>query len=187
MQRQLSPVVSVVWTYNGMSAQEMQDRILIKHERQMASLVDDIERIEANSYTGVGVIKVYLHEGADVSRAISQLSSCAQTVLKSVSRNITPPLIVRYSATDVSVIPLSLASRFLPDQHLTDIGQQVLRPNLAGRSISPDGCPYRPYAASEAGMRNRKFGRATDMRTLPDSFRMSAVKGPVRWRNQEVQ
>jgi multidrug efflux pump subunit AcrB len=125
------PVVSVVWTYNGMSAQEMQDRILIKHERQMASLVDDIARIEANSYTGVGVIKVYLHEGADVSRAISQLASCAQTVLKSMPRNITPPLIVRYSATDVSVIQLSLASRFLPDQRLTDIGQQVLRPNLA--------------------------------------------------------
>lgn len=125
------PVVSVVWTYNGMSAQEMQDRILIKHERQMASLVDDIARIEANSYTGVGVIKVYLHEGADVSRAITQLASCAQTVLKSMPRNITPPLIVRYSATDVSVIQLSLASRFLPDQRLTDIGQQVLRPNLA--------------------------------------------------------
>ncbi len=71
------PVVSVVWTYSGMSAQEIQDRILVKHERQMASLVDDISRIEANSYDGVGVIKVYLHQGADVSRAVSQLSSCA--------------------------------------------------------------------------------------------------------------
>lgn len=125
------PVVSVVWTYNGMSAEEMQDRILVKHERQMASLVDDIGRIEANSYTGVGVIKVFLHEGADVSRAVSQLASCAQTVLKSMPRNITPPLIVRYSATDVPVIQLALASRFLPDQRLTDLGQQVLRPNLA--------------------------------------------------------
>lgn len=125
------PVVSVVWTYNGMSAQEMQDLILAKHERQMASLVDDIARIEANSYTGVGVIKVYLHQGADVSRAITQLASCAQTVLKSMPRNITPPLIVRYSATDASVIQLSLASQFLPDRRLTDLGQQVLRPNLA--------------------------------------------------------
>jgi multidrug efflux pump subunit AcrB len=125
------PVVSVVWTYGGMSAEEMQDRILIKHERQMASLVDDIARIEANSYTGVGVIKVYLHEGADVSRAITQLASSALTVLKSMPRNITPPLIVRYSATDVSVIQLSLASKFLPDSRLTDLGQQVLRPNLA--------------------------------------------------------
>ncbi|MGA2439630.1 MAG: efflux RND transporter permease subunit [Tepidisphaeraceae bacterium] len=125
------PVVSVVWTYNGMSAEEIQNRILVKHERQMASLVDDISRLEANSYTGVGVIKVYLHEGADVSRAVSQLSSCAQTVLKSMPRNITPPLIIRYGATDVPIIQLSIASRFLPDQRMTDFGQQVLRPDLA--------------------------------------------------------
>jgi multidrug efflux pump subunit AcrB len=61
------PVVSVVWTYNGMNANDIQNRILTLHERQMASLVDDISRIEANSYDGVGVEKVYLHEGADVA------------------------------------------------------------------------------------------------------------------------
>ena len=76
------PVVSVVWTYNGMSAPEIQDRIVTLHERQLASIVDDIARIEANSYAGVGVIKVYLHEGADVSRAVSQLASSALVVLK---------------------------------------------------------------------------------------------------------
>src|SRR5271170_6516653 len=63
------PVVSVVWTYSGMSPQDMQNRILTLHERQLASLVDDIARIEATSYNGVGVEKVYLHEGADVTRA----------------------------------------------------------------------------------------------------------------------
>src|ERR1041384_2110095 len=125
------PVVSVVWTYGGMAADDIQDRILVKHERQMASLVDDIERIDAASYTGVGVIKVYLHEGADVSRAVSQLTSCAQTVLKSMPRNITPPLIIRYGATDVPIIQLSLSSTALPDEKLTDFGQQVLRPSLA--------------------------------------------------------
>lgn len=136
------PVVSVVWTYSGMSADEIQNRILIKHERQMASLVDDISRMEANSYNGVGVIKVYLHEGADVSRAVSQLTSSAQTVLKSMPRNITPPLIIRYGATDVPILQLSLSSDSLPDQKLTDFGQQVLRPALAvvrGASV-----PY-PY------------------------------------------
>ena len=75
------PVVSVVWTYNGMCADDIQDRILTPHERQMASLVDDISRMEASSYTGVGVIKVYLHEGADVSRAVSQLSSKPRRVV----------------------------------------------------------------------------------------------------------
>jgi multidrug efflux pump subunit AcrB len=75
------PVVAVVWTYNGMSAEDMQNRILTLHQRQLASLVDDISRIEAVSYQGVGVEKVYLHEGADVTRAISQLASSALVVL----------------------------------------------------------------------------------------------------------
>src|SRR5436305_4729965 len=97
------PVVSVVWSYNGMSPAEMQNRILAMHERQLASLVDDIERIEANSYSGVGVIRVYLHDGADVSRAVSQLSSSALVVLKYMPRNITPPLIIRFGATDVPI------------------------------------------------------------------------------------
>src|SRR5579859_5172026 len=76
------PVVSVVWTYNGMNAADIQNRILTLHERQMASLVDDIGHIEATSYNGVGVEKIYLHEGADVTRAVSQLASSALVVLK---------------------------------------------------------------------------------------------------------
>ena len=136
------PVVSVVWTYNGMSAMDMQNRILALHERQLASLVDDIARIEANSYVGVGVIKVYLHEGADVSRAISQLGSSALVVLKYMPRNITPPLILRYGATDVPIIQLSLSSNTVTDTALNDLGQNIIRPALAvvrGASI-----PY-PY------------------------------------------
>jgi multidrug efflux pump subunit AcrB len=136
------PVVSVVWTYNGMSAPEIQNRILALHERQLASLVDDISRIEANSYNGVGVIKVYLHEGADVSRAISQLGSSALVVLKYMPRNITPPLILRYGATDVPIIQLSLSSNTLTDTALNDLGQNIIRPGLAvvrGASV-----PY-PY------------------------------------------
>ena len=136
------PVVSVVWTYNGMSADEIQNRIVALHERQLASLVDNIERIEANSYQGVGVIRVYLQEGADVSRAVSQLSSSALVVLKYMPRSITPPLIVRFGATDVPIIQLALSSRSLTDTKLNDLGQNVIRPDLAvvrGASV-----PY-PY------------------------------------------
>src|SRR6204780_3015501 len=125
------PVVSVVWTYNGMSATDIQNRILTLHERQMASLVDDISRIEATSYQGVGVEKVYLHEGADVSRAVSQLASSALVVLKYMPPNITPPLVIRYGATDVPIIQLSLSSNSLPDTKLNDLGQNVIRPALA--------------------------------------------------------
>jgi multidrug efflux pump subunit AcrB len=125
------PVVAVVWTYNGMSAQDIQNRILTLHERQLASLVDDISRIEAVSYEGVGVEKIYLHEGADVSRAISQLASSALVVLKYMPPNITPPLVLRYGATDVPIIQLSLSSKSLPDTKLNDLGQNIIRPALA--------------------------------------------------------
>jgi multidrug efflux pump subunit AcrB len=125
------PVVSVVWTYGGMNAKDIQNRILTIHERQMASLVDDISRIEATSYDGVGVEKVYLHEGADVTRAISQLASSALVVLKYMPPNITPPLVIRYGATDVPIIQLSLSSTSLPDTKLNDLGQNIIRPDLA--------------------------------------------------------
>jgi multidrug efflux pump subunit AcrB len=125
------PVVSVVWTYNGMSATDIQNRILSFHERQMASLVDDISRIEATSYQGVGVEKIFLHEGADVSRAVSQVASSALVVLKYMPPNITPPMVLRYGATDVPIIQLSLSSRTLPDTKLNDLGQNIIRPDLA--------------------------------------------------------
>jgi multidrug efflux pump subunit AcrB len=125
------PVVAVVWTYNGMSAQDMQNRILTLHQRQLASLVDDISRIEAVSYEGVGVEKIYLHEGADVTRAVAQLASSALVVLKYMPANITPPLVLRYGATDVPIIQLSLSSKSLPDTKLNDLGQNIIRPSLA--------------------------------------------------------
>ncbi|MDE3061271.1 MAG: efflux RND transporter permease subunit, partial [Pseudomonadota bacterium] len=125
------PVVSVVWTYNGMNAQDIQNRILTLHERQMASLVDDIGHIEATSYDGVGVEKVFLHEGADVTRAVSQLASSALVVLKYLPPGITPPLVLRYGATDVPIIQLSLSSQTLPDTKLNDVGQNIIRPDLA--------------------------------------------------------
>src|SRR5580692_5411028 len=116
------PVVSVVWTYAGMDAQDIQNRILTLHERQMASLVDDISRIEATSYQGVGVIKVYLHEGADVTRAVSQLASSALVVLKYIPPNFSAPSISLYAATDVTIIQLSLSSTSLPDTKLNILG-----------------------------------------------------------------
>src|SRR5246500_4982293 len=125
------PVVSVVWAYAGMNARDIQNRILTLHERQMASLVDDIARIEATSYQGVGVIRIYLHEGADVTRAIAQLASSALVVLKYLPPGITPPLVLRYGATDVPIIQLALSSSSLPDTKLNDLGQNIIRPALA--------------------------------------------------------
>src|ERR1700731_3829906 len=125
------PVVSVVWTYNGMSAQDIQNRILSLHERQLASLVDNISRIESTSYMGVGVEKIYLQDGADAGQAVSQVASSALVVLKYMPPGITPPLVLRYGATDVPIIQLSLSSKSLSDTELNDLGQNIIRPDLA--------------------------------------------------------
>jgi multidrug efflux pump subunit AcrB len=116
-------VASVVWNYNGMSATDIQNRILSFHERRMASLVDDISRIEATSYEGVGVEKIFLHEGATVSRAVSQVVSSALVVLKYMPPIITPPMVLQYGATDVPIMQLSLFSRTLPDKA---VGQSLV-------------------------------------------------------------
>jgi len=171
------PVVSVVWTYNGMNAKDIQNRILTLHERQMASLVDDISRIEATSYNGVGIEKVYLHEGADVTRAVSQLASSALVVLKYMPPNITPPLVIRYGATDVPIIQLSLSSNSLPDTKLNDLGQNIIRPYLA--VVHGAEVPY-PY-----GGKPRVIMADIDQQAL-ESHGMSPSDVSLALQNQNV-
>ena len=167
------PVAAVVWTYNGMSAEDMQNRILTLHERQLASLVDDISRIEATSYEGVGVEKVYLHEGADVTRAISQLDSSALVVLKYMPPNITPPLVLRYGATDVPIIQLSLSSTSLPDTKLNDLGQNIIRPALA--VVHGAEVPY-PYGGKPRVIMADLDPRALEARGLSPSDVSAALQ-----------
>lgn len=167
------PVVSVVWTYSGMSAPDIQNRILTLHERQLASLVDDISRIEATAYNGVGVEKVYLHEGADVSRAITQLASSALVVLKYMPPNITPPLVLRYGATDVPIIQLSLSSSSLPDTKLNDLGQNTIRPNLA--VVHGAEVPY-PYGGKPRVIMVDLDQEALDSRGLSPSDVAQAIQ-----------
>ncbi|MGO8800706.1 MAG: efflux RND transporter permease subunit [Roseiarcus sp.] len=167
------PVVSVVWTYAGMSAPDIRDRILTLHERQLASLVDDISRIEATSYAGVGVEKVYLHQGADVTRAISQLASSALVVLKYMPPNITPPLVLRYGATDVPIIQLSLSSNRATDTELNDKGQNVIRPDLA--VVHGAEVPY-PYGGKPRVIMVDLDQQALDARGLSPSDVAAAIQ-----------
>jgi multidrug efflux pump subunit AcrB len=167
------PVVAVVWTYNGMSARDIQDRILTLHQRQLASLVDDISRIEAVSYQGVGVEKIYLHEGADVTRAVSQLASSALAVLKYMPPNITPPLVLRYGATDVPIIQLSLSSKSLPDTKLNDLGQNIIRPALA--VVHGAEVPY-PYGGKPRVIMADLDARALQARGLSPTDVSSALQ-----------
>ena len=77
------PVVSVIWTYNGVAAEEMEKRIVTSSERGMTTTVNDIEHIESQSLNGVSVIKVFFHPGAKIEAAVAQISAMSQSVIRS--------------------------------------------------------------------------------------------------------
>ncbi|MEY5011992.1 MAG: hypothetical protein RLZZ253_3131, partial [Verrucomicrobiota bacterium] len=125
------PVISVIWQYSGLNAQEIEQRILYGHERSLSATVNDIEHIESNSYAGVGIIKVFLREGASVDAGVSQITAVAQTILRQMPPGQTPPLVIRYNASTVPILQYSLSSPTLSEQELYDLGQNQVRIGLS--------------------------------------------------------
>jgi multidrug efflux pump subunit AcrB len=136
------PVVSAVWIYNGLSAQEIEQRIVFNHERMVATLLDDIEHIESTAYNGAAVIKVYLQPGASVDTGVAQLTATGQAILRLLPAGITPPIIVRYNASSVPILQYSLASKTLSEAELQDLAFSQVRVGLA--NIPGASIPY-PY------------------------------------------
>ncbi len=124
------PVVSMIWNYNGLSAQEMGQRIAAQTERSLTTTVSDIEHIESTSLNGVAVIKVFFQPSANIQTALAQVTSIAQAQLRQLPPGITPPLIIKYSASSIPVMQLGLSSPTLPEQTLFDLAVQTLRPQL---------------------------------------------------------
>ncbi|HET6246956.1 MAG TPA: efflux RND transporter permease subunit [Tepidisphaeraceae bacterium] len=125
------PVISVIWRYDGMSPEDMESRIMRLYEGFTTTTVNDIEHIESQSLLGEGVVHIYFQPGANISEAESQITSISQTALKQMPPGITPPLIMRYSASTVPILWLSLGSNTLPEQTLFDDTNQYIRNDLA--------------------------------------------------------
>ncbi len=124
------PVISIIWNYQGLSAQEMGQRIAAQTERSLTTTVSDIEHIESQSLNGVSVIKVFFQPVANIQTAIAQVTAIGQTQLRQLPPGITPPLIIKYSASSIPVMQLALSSPRLPEQALFDTAIQTLRPQL---------------------------------------------------------
>jgi multidrug efflux pump subunit AcrB len=124
------PVISIIWNYNGLSAQEMGQRISGQSERGLTTTVSDIEHIESQSLAGVSVIKVFFQPTANIQTAIAQVVSSMQAQLRQLPPGITPPLIIKYSASSIPVVQLALSSPTLPEQAVFDNAVNVLRPQL---------------------------------------------------------
>src|SRR5271157_4926354 len=136
------PVVSVVWNFDGMSPQEMADRIVSNSERGFTVTVNDIEHQESQSLNGKAVIKIFFRPGVNISMAVTQVTAMCQTVLRGLPPGTTPPLVITYSASTTPIVQLGLSSKTLPEQQLFDLGQNFLRTQLA--TVQGAATPY-PY------------------------------------------
>jgi len=136
------PVISVVWRYDGLSPEEMANRIVTGSERFLTITVNDIEHIESQSVNGTGVIKIFFHPTANIQTALSQTTATLQTALRSMPVGTTAPLIITYSASSTPIVQLGLSSKTLPEQQLFDLGNNFLRAYLA--TVPGAATPY-PY------------------------------------------
>ncbi len=125
------PVVSVLWSYGGLSPEEMEKRIVTIFERSMTTTVNDIEHIESQSYNGVSVIRVFFQPTAHVELSLAQVTAIAQTLLRGLPPGTFPPNILKYDASSVPILQLGLGSKTLSEQQLFDYGQNFIRTQLA--------------------------------------------------------
>ncbi|MBS2002974.1 MAG: efflux RND transporter permease subunit [Cyanobacteria bacterium SZAS LIN-5] len=141
------PIVSCVWTYTGMSPKNVENLITTVSERSLASTVSGIQHLESMSLNGMSVIKIYLHKGSDIGLAVAQAASTSSATLRQMPPNMSPPLVVQSSATDVPILQLSVASKELGEAQLFDLANQFIRSQLAvvqGTTIPfPSGGKYR--------------------------------------------
>ncbi len=124
------PVVAVVWAYPGLSAEEMERKVVIISERAYSTSVNGIDRIESQSIPGIGILKVYFQPGTDIGAAIAQMNATSSTILRITPPGMTPPTILQFNASNVPVAQLTISSKTLPEQQIFDYGLQFIRIKL---------------------------------------------------------
>ncbi len=124
------PVVMVVWNYPGLSAFDVERRMVFISERAYSTTVNGIEHIESESINGLGLLKVYFQPGADIAGAIAQINAVSETILSNLPRGIQPPQIISYNASNVPVAQLNIYSDVLSTNKLFDYGLNFIRIQL---------------------------------------------------------
>ncbi len=140
------PVIGVIWQYTGLPPDQMAGRIITQYQRILTTTVNDIEHITANSYNGIGIVKIFFQPSADIRTANAQVTSVSQTILKQMPPGATPPLILNYSASTVPIIQLALSGEGLTEQILGDIAINQLRTPLV--TVPGAAIPY-PYGGKQ--------------------------------------
>ncbi len=136
------PVVAVVWTYDGLPADDMSKRVIYYYERTLTTQVNDIEHIESQSMPRYGVVKVFFQPKVNINAALAQVTAASQTVLKYLPPGMTPPFVLSFNASSVPVLQLALSSQSLSQARLQDYGQNFIRPELASVAGAAIPSPY---------------------------------------------
>jgi multidrug efflux pump subunit AcrB len=124
------PVVFVGWNYPGLSAEEMERRVVIISERAYSTTVNGIDRIESNCIPGIGLVKVYFHQGTDIGASIAQINAINGTVLRILPPGITPPVIIQYDPATVPIVQMVLSSKTVPEGRIFDHAFNFVRVKL---------------------------------------------------------
>jgi len=136
------PVVAVAWQYTGLPPDDMAGRITTLYQRTLTTTVNDIEHIEANSYNGFAIVKIFFHAGVNIATANAQVSAISQTVTRQMPTGTTPPLILNYNASTVPILQIALSGKGLTEQNLADLGLNAVRIRLV--TVPGAGVPF-PY------------------------------------------
>jgi multidrug efflux pump subunit AcrB len=124
------PVVFVGWNYPGLSAEEMERRVVIISERAYSTTVNGIERIESHCIPGIGLVKVYFQEGTDIGASIAQINAVNGTILRILPPGITPPLIIQYDAATVPIVQMNFFSSSVSEGAMFDHALNFVRVKL---------------------------------------------------------
>src|SRR6195256_3573343 len=143
------PVVAAVWTYNGLTPEDMSGRVVYYYERSLTTTGGNIEHIDSQSLYGRGIVKIYFQPGTDVAAAQAQVTAVSQTVLKQMPAGITPPLVFSYNASSVPVLALQISSDKLTGSQLYDMASNLIRP---ARVSVPGVAVPAPYGGTPANV-----------------------------------
>ncbi len=184
------PVVTIVWTYNGLPPNEMEGRIVTICERALTTTVNDIEHSESESYQGVSVIRVYFQPTVNVELAVSQVTAIVQTILRVLPPGTFAPNILKYDASSVPIVQLSLGGEGLSEEDLYDLGLSFIRPRLAtvkGASIPlPYGGKVRQIMVdTDPNLLYAKHLSATDVSTAINQQNLILPAGTARLGDRE--
>src|SRR5712671_3793424 len=140
------PVVSVVWNYTGLTAKDIEQRMVYTEERALTTTVNNIQHAEPTSYAGVGVVKIFFQPGVSPDGAVAEVTAESQTILKQLPPGTTPPLIIQYNASTVPMLQYGISGTNLSEQQIFDVAMNTIRVGLI--SVPGVGIPY-PYGGKQ--------------------------------------